>query len=326
MYYSQNIVKKWINDTFNNRSNVDNEYSNLIKNKRVIIVGPSPYLENKNLGKIFDQYDLVVRINHGFCLSESNPNDYGSRTDIIYCNQKMRHHYKNKYPEKWLSNLKVINSTYQIFPNNPTTSHYCYKCKNIILPETLIDFQKIKENNQSMEPKLYIYHALCLEHNQDDFFSSLYPKLLFRKVSNNLLPRMDGSQDSFMYNSQMSELPDFTLTGVYAILDILIKNPSELRIAGMDFYAGAKNINETSINPKDYNQITDKYINQYEQIYASGYQIVVDKEKTNLYPHFDTNKIQLKFLKTIIDMANDDYFKNSKLIIDKVLHTIINSV
>lgn len=336
MYYSQNIVKKWIMETFNNRSQADLDFANLIKGKRVLVIGPSPYLEGKNLGKIFDEYDLVVRLNHGACLAESNPTDYGSKTDILYCNQKMRHHYKNQYPRSWMKELKALNVTYQIFPD-ATTKISCHKCLKDIRPSTLVDFQKVNKNNNNNNnnnsEELNIFHAQCLEQNSLELFKN-YPGLLFRPVANNLLPKMDGRQDSFFINSNQSrEFPDFTLTGVYAILDILNKKPKELRIAGIDFYAGAQGIeekgkenNKIGIDPDKYNKITDKYASQYDEIYAQGYQIVVDKQKSNLFPHFDTNQVQLKFLKSVIKMAEDGYFGDSQLAIDKVLNKIINDI
>jgi hypothetical protein len=60
-------------------------HKNLIHNKRVVIVGGAPYLENKNFGDIIDSYDTVIRVNASHSLTNDiSKKDYGSRTDILY--------------------------------------------------------------------------------------------------------------------------------------------------------------------------------------------------------------------------------------------------
>jgi hypothetical protein len=61
-------------------------FSNYIKNKKIIIVGPSKSLEGKNLGKIIDSYDIVIRLNNSYpiSLNKNVQNDLGTRTDILY--------------------------------------------------------------------------------------------------------------------------------------------------------------------------------------------------------------------------------------------------
>lgn len=54
----------------------------LIKDKKVIIVGPAGYLEGKNLGEYIDSFDVVVKIN--YALLNTNYKDYGKRTDVLY--------------------------------------------------------------------------------------------------------------------------------------------------------------------------------------------------------------------------------------------------
>ena len=57
----------------------------MFKDKRVIIVGPSSYLENMISGKFIDSFDIVVRINNIHDLN--NPKlveDLGKKTDVIY--------------------------------------------------------------------------------------------------------------------------------------------------------------------------------------------------------------------------------------------------
>lgn len=65
------------------------------KNKlRVVIVGPSPCIENMNLGSLIDSYDIVCRVNTSFTAALHNPKDYGTRCDVLFmtCND-----FVNKY-------------------------------------------------------------------------------------------------------------------------------------------------------------------------------------------------------------------------------------
>ena len=55
----------------------------LINNKRIVIVGPAPYLNKKKIGKLIDSYDVTIRFNKGMNLMK-HPSIYGSKTDILY--------------------------------------------------------------------------------------------------------------------------------------------------------------------------------------------------------------------------------------------------
>lgn len=60
----------------------EGEYLSSLVGKRVIIVGPAGYLQGQGKGEEIDGYDTVVRVNHA--LPVAYPQDYGSRTDILY--------------------------------------------------------------------------------------------------------------------------------------------------------------------------------------------------------------------------------------------------
>lgn len=62
----------------------DSQYNELLKDKKVIVVGPSPSLEGSGKGKEIDGYDIVVRVNKGFPIEDGFESDLGSRTDIHY--------------------------------------------------------------------------------------------------------------------------------------------------------------------------------------------------------------------------------------------------
>jgi hypothetical protein len=57
----------------------------LVANKRVAVIGPAPYLKGAGRGKEFDNCDVIVRPNEIIPLSHLR-NDYGNRTDILFCN------------------------------------------------------------------------------------------------------------------------------------------------------------------------------------------------------------------------------------------------
>ena len=57
--------------------------NDLIKNKRVALVGPSSFLQGKQLGTLIDSYDVVIKINLFNKLSEV---DYGKKMDVLFTN------------------------------------------------------------------------------------------------------------------------------------------------------------------------------------------------------------------------------------------------
>ena len=88
MYTQKKIIEKFKHYNFS-RSHLKNitseeRYKELLRNKKIAIVGPADYLENSNLGEEIDSYDLVVRINRGIELIENYHKDIGRRTDILY--------------------------------------------------------------------------------------------------------------------------------------------------------------------------------------------------------------------------------------------------
>lgn len=70
----------------------DPEFARLLSGKRVVVAGPARTLTGKGLGSFIDSFDVVVRLNESFEWIRENPNawaDYGSRTDLLYCNQSI---------------------------------------------------------------------------------------------------------------------------------------------------------------------------------------------------------------------------------------------
>ena len=84
-----------------------------LRNKSVIIVGPSPILLGSNNGTFIDAFDVVVRTNNMLNVLLENPGlakDYGSRTDILYVNVTYERDMKNiwKLDEWKKQGLKFI--------------------------------------------------------------------------------------------------------------------------------------------------------------------------------------------------------------------------
>jgi hypothetical protein len=67
----------------------------LLKNKKVIIVGPCKSLVNKNKGVFIDSFDIIVRIKKGYPILENRTNDLGSKTDLLYSNLRMDNNTNN---------------------------------------------------------------------------------------------------------------------------------------------------------------------------------------------------------------------------------------
>jgi hypothetical protein len=80
-----------------------NKYSNFLRNKKVVLVGPSYHMRGMGQGHLIDSYDIVVRVSKGyevirglegeitkdkpknkFLIPDDIKNDLGTRMDILY--------------------------------------------------------------------------------------------------------------------------------------------------------------------------------------------------------------------------------------------------
>ena len=73
---------KWLD--IRKHGKYDSQYNELLKDKKVIVVGPSPSLEGSGKGNEIDGYDIIVRINKAFPVETGLESDIGTRTDIHY--------------------------------------------------------------------------------------------------------------------------------------------------------------------------------------------------------------------------------------------------
>jgi len=69
---------------YNNCLISDKNYNNFIKDKRIVIVGPSNNTNQTNQRNMIENYDIVVRLNKTFNIPVSKQKDIGKRTDILY--------------------------------------------------------------------------------------------------------------------------------------------------------------------------------------------------------------------------------------------------
>ena len=68
--------------SYENGRFTETEYLQSIQHKDVIIVGPAGYMRGLGKGPWIDKFDVVVRINHAIPILF--PEDYGSKTDVLY--------------------------------------------------------------------------------------------------------------------------------------------------------------------------------------------------------------------------------------------------
>lgn len=72
---------------------VEQSFRSLVKRKRVILVGPARTLVGTKMGTEIDNYDIVVRTNNFFGVTDDMHPDYGKRCDILYLNPKTTRMY-----------------------------------------------------------------------------------------------------------------------------------------------------------------------------------------------------------------------------------------
>ena len=123
-------------NVFFTRNSSNNNYSNFLNNKKVIIVGPAEHVNN---GKFIDSFDVVIRVNKGHNMIKDK-SKYGSRTDILYHCVSEAEEDGGKIPED--RNIKFIKFT---FPKN-----------NIYGGGKKLNNIKIKKNYEIVDQNKYL--------------------------------------------------------------------------------------------------------------------------------------------------------------------------
>lgn len=97
-----------INLDFLYLKNTNSSLSKYLKGKKVVLVGPSKYLDTEGLGSWIDSFDVVIRQKNGFPVEKSQEFNLGSRTDLYYSNLKpAQHNFTNSFYLE-MSKLKMI--------------------------------------------------------------------------------------------------------------------------------------------------------------------------------------------------------------------------
>ena len=101
------------------------------ENKRVVLVGPSPHLINKGLGKFIDSFDTVVRVNE-LGVSKNYYSDYGSRTDVAFLSisEESIDIYREMLKRVDIKNLKLVVSPRDRFNFNPLDNSSSQEVEN----------------------------------------------------------------------------------------------------------------------------------------------------------------------------------------------------
>ena len=119
-------------------------FENLIKNKRIIIVGPSITVQECNLGKFINDFDIIVRLNKSLPIPKKMYPHIGNRTDILYNSlNTIDYPGENNFNPHFLKKNNVIYLRCPYPPISPFTrdiKSFYIKNKNII------DFGHINTN------------------------------------------------------------------------------------------------------------------------------------------------------------------------------------
>lgn len=259
----------------------EHKYYDYIKNKRIAVVGPSPWLNNKGLGEKIDEYDVIVRINQGIFLPEQNAKDYGSRTDIIYTSQKARDKYKFNFPQIFHETKFICLLTQKKWKNAPGIEITCFKCKKRVNEG---EEYCLKEDWEEGDP-IQLGHPICV-----------YKKIDYSHIPTNVLRRDIGIYQSLFGVSLLS--------GVFAIIEMIKFHAKKIDVYGFDFYNGIKQTLRKDILDT---KVTD--------IYCDGYPVM---KGTLTHSHKDTDGKQLFLLKTLMEkFPMIDVDENLKKIMDE---------
>jgi hypothetical protein len=187
----------------------DPAYEQLLKGKRVVVVGPSRTTLGTRHGRAIDSYDIVVRFNDAIehmPFTGHGADDLGMRADIIYCNQVFLKRIIGGWgigPERLVSACDRAGVKYFTCTNNSLsfarTGEPNPQCRDVERNLTS-DFETFRRRHV-MGPALRVVYAAS--------------ELLTKWLQGN-----------------------FGRTGFIAIADLLSFEISHLHVTGMTFYHG----------------------------------------------------------------------------------------
>jgi len=142
-------------------------FEELIKNKKVIFVGPSPILKGSKLGEWIDSFDIVIRTNNFYSTLEENKEDYGSKCDVLYTNVQFIREMSPLPIQEYVSKgLKFLRSKSYI-PQPHTTDYNKFVLTSPINENTINHIQI--NNIKSPLMGSYILFDI-LQYNPSEFF------------------------------------------------------------------------------------------------------------------------------------------------------------
>jgi hypothetical protein len=258
---------------------------NILFKKRVLLIGPAPYLEdpNYNLIDMINNYDVIVRLKSGYPIPKDLHHILGTRTDIYYTNLKENQNNlkMDTFLQFYKDNLKAIVFPY---PNDyPKTLLINHHDKNLL--------ELLKKN--------YNKYNLYLSRINN----------YFQKLIKNPLELISDKNSSYFLNlSQIMKTRP--TTGLLSILDILQYPIKELKIVGFTFRHHLINSQKTSQIPSE--ELLNK---SYSTYYKNSQSINRSWNKTLLDSTHDLEKelIFFKYIKSI----------DPRLKIDNVLELIL---
>jgi len=189
---------------------VDLEYEQLVKQKRVAIVGPAKTTLGTKQGPLIDSYDVVVRFNEAIehlPVTGSLADDIGTKADILYCNQVILRDNILKLPglsqQKFIKACNEVGVKYIVCTNNGLSYD------NLGEPQPCCDVQDNKVISD--------FKRFLSQYDMRTKFRLVYsPSAVLRTWMQGYCGR----------------------TGFIAILDLLSFDIASLYITGMTFYHG----------------------------------------------------------------------------------------
>ena len=76
---------------------IDRKFLDYIKDKSVILVGPSPYMGKQERGDWIDSFDVVIRMNKSWPVKEEHKPFIGGKTNIRWHNMNTYHRHGGPY-------------------------------------------------------------------------------------------------------------------------------------------------------------------------------------------------------------------------------------
>lgn len=192
-------------------SRYDDVFVDLVKGKKVVIIGNGPWLKGKAMGDELGDYDIIVRLNNGIHLATQKPNDYGRKISFVYVNELMRITFTTE-PPKIYDNCKLLIVETRVATDSSRT---CCKCKKTIKPGFEFGVDKDYVNAEEKA-----YHWNCIA-----YMNYGVCKNILAIDSEPLRKELDGEDP---------------LIGMLALQHILSAQPKSVHVVNWDFYKALK--------------------------------------------------------------------------------------